>query len=138
MKKSASWILMFVLCLFMGTMMALSLPNQLKAEKVVAKNQLVPVAIVRSSASHWGKRPAYFLHFTYQGQAHSAKVSPEFLRQIEGLRSTQLLHLPEYPTIFLQPGHTESGEFLAGCLLVAMFLGLMIYSGGKILRAFRT
>ena len=122
------WAFMFLLSIFMATMMILSLPHHYDYQRVEQQGNLVDVEVVRGSEFRFGKRTTYELHFIYEGRERSTQVSQDYLVNVRGLRSTKLLHSPDYPDIFLQPSQSEDWEIASGYLLIVFFVFMTGYS----------
>jgi hypothetical protein len=114
------WTLLFIVCAFLTLMFSLGFSNERQVDEVLRRGQLVEVEILRSTEAQFGKRHSYTLYFTYNGQQEHTYISRDYSYQIKNTRSTRLLHLAEYPHIFIDPGKKEKGELLSAYILVGL------------------
>jgi hypothetical protein len=135
MKLLNIWTLVLLLSIAIATVMALSLPDLLKSRKLVEQKNLVEVQIVSGKEFHVGKRHMYNLHFIYEGKQHSIQVGRDYLARVKALQSTKLLHLPEYPDIFLSPGYDTSSQFTSAIVLISFFAFASLYSCVRLFKA---
>jgi hypothetical protein len=134
MKLLNIWTLVLLLSILIATVMALSLPDLVKSRKLVEQGSLVEVQVVGGSESSFGKRHMYNLHFIYEGKRHSVQVGRDYLARVKALQSTKLLHLPEYPGIFLSPDYDASGQFTSAIVLIILSAFIGVYSGVRVFR----
>jgi hypothetical protein len=69
-----------------------------------------------------------YLDFRFAEHAHSVRVSHAFRQRVSTLSTTAMLHLPEYPDLFLPPDYDFKGQLLSYSVLIAFFLGSAGYS----------
>ena len=88
---------------------------------------MVPVEVVRGSTARISSRAQSYVDFRYAGREHSVRVSHAFRQQVNDAPTTALLHLPEYPDLFLPPDYddtSQSGSFYG---LLATFFSIAGY-----------
>lgn len=114
----------------MLVMLLKEVPEAIRIRRVVTKKQSVEVRLMSKSSIDFGKRSASYIDFDYEGQKYSVRVSRSFLDRIKASQVTRLLHLPEYPALFLPPdydGNSQSTSFLMLILLFTVTSGYSVF-----------
>lgn len=106
----------------------LMLPEGRRITRVVEQGRVVPVEVIHSSTERLGNRAQSYLDFRYAGRNHTVRVSHVFRQRVKDAHTTGLLHLPEYPDLFLPPDYDNQSQSNALYGLVVMFLGFASYS----------
>ena len=112
----------------MALLMLLQLPEMQRIQRVVQRGHAVTVEVVRGSTFGGGTRAQSYVDFRYAGQAHSLRVSHAFRQRVNNASTAELLHLSEYPDLFLPPDYDSKSQTNSLYWLLALFLGSVGYS----------
>lgn len=112
----------------MALLMLMQLPQMQRTQRVVQRGRVVTVEVVRGSTFGVGTRAQSYMDFRYAGQAHSLRVPHAFRQRINNASTAELLHLPEYPDLFLPPDYDSKSQTNSLYWLLALFVGSMGYS----------
>ncbi|UOQ51601.1 hypothetical protein [Hymenobacter cellulosivorans] len=134
MSERVHQFLSFLLCLVLTVMFSLALPNKLQEVAVAERGSLATVELLGGSETRLSKRPSYQLHFRYNGQEHSTRVSVEYFQSVKDQPTAQLLHLAAYPRIFFAPGHSEQGQVFSCILLIVFCAGATLWRFFKLVK----
>ncbi|WP_100336128.1 hypothetical protein [Hymenobacter chitinivorans] len=134
MKILNKWLAIFVLCTAFCVLFIAVLIRKKESLQVEKAQKSVLVAVLRAKESQIGRRRSYYLYFSYQGKENSATIDKEFFTKAKSLQSVKLLHDPEYPDLFLQPGRSEKGQILSSYILITSSVFGMIYSIIKLIK----
>jgi hypothetical protein len=119
---------LLVLCGGLALLFLMQAPQLWRIRQVGQRKQLVEVEVLRGSTFTLGKRSQSYLSFRYAEQTHSVRVSHAFRQRVSTLSTTVMLHLPEYPDLFLPPDYDFKGQLFSYSALITFFLGSAGYS----------
>jgi hypothetical protein len=122
------WCLISLISLLLSGAFLYNIPGLLRIRQLGQSKSFVSVQIVRTVEAKLGKQHSYYLHFSYQSQEKSARVSRSFAEQVQALKTTKLFHLPQYPDLFLPPDYDFRGELISHIALIMLFLFTLGYS----------
>ncbi|TGE23197.1 hypothetical protein [Hymenobacter metallicola] len=105
----------------------LQLPESWRITRVVEQGRVVPVEVIHGSTVRLGNRAQSYLDFRYAGRSHSVRVSHALRQRVKGAPTIDLLHLPEYPDLFLPPDYNDQSQSNSLYGLLVMFLGFAGY-----------
>ena len=120
--------LLLLLSGVMALLLLVQLPEMRRTQRVVQQGRAVTVEVVRGSTFGAGTRAQSYVDFRYAGQAHSLRVSHAFRQQVNDALTTDLLHLSDYPDLFLPPDYDSKSQTNSLYWLLALFLGSVGYS----------
>jgi hypothetical protein len=112
-----------VLCGGLALLFLLQVPQLWRIRQVGQRRQLVEVEVLRGSTFTLGKRAQSYLDFRYADRVHSVRVSNAFRQQASRSSTTAMLHLSEYPNLFLPPDYDFKGQLFSYSVLITFFLG---------------
>lgn len=122
------YIFLLVLCGGLALLFLIQVPELWRIRQVGQQRQFVDVEVLRGSTFTFGKQSQSYLDFRYAEQAHSVRVSHAFRQQASTLPTTAMLHLSEYPDLFLPPDYDFKGQLFSYSVLITFFLGSAGYS----------
>ena len=120
--------LLLLLSGVMALLLLRQVPESRRIERVVQQGRAVIVEVVRGSTVGLGTRAQSYLDFRYAGRSNSLRVSHAFRQRVNNAPTTALLHLPEYPELFLPPDYDSKSQSSSFYGLITLFLGSAGYS----------
>jgi len=113
----------------MATWFLRGIPKFRQMQLVVQQGQLVTIEVIQIMDKRFGQRGSLDVDFRYNGRQQSVSVDYKFFEKVKGQQTAQLLHLPEYPDLFLSPTYDVEGQARSN-LIVS---GMMVLSAGYFL-----
>ena len=119
--------LLLLLSAGMALLFLRQVPESRRIARVVQQGRVVPVEVIHASTAGFGNRAQSYVDFRYAGREHSVRVSHMFRQRVNDAPTTTLLHLPEYPDLFLPPDYDDTSQSSSFYGLLAMFFSIAGY-----------
>jgi hypothetical protein len=133
-NSPVTWWFMLLLSTFMSGVFLYMIPQEIQIHRVMTNGDLVTVEILQTRETTFGRRHSHWLEFKYQNVEKSIKVSYNFFNHIKGQPKTELLHLSEYPDLFMPLDYNYKSQFVSLSILTCFFVFMVPFSGFKLRR----